>query len=72
MKLTAIDKALGVGESTGQGKAKAIRTMLKIRPMDPAWSLRSQIKDNPMAWTDALILLAFSKIVVTNGRLPAL
>jgi hypothetical protein len=50
MKLTAIDKALGVGESTGQGKAKAIRTMLKIRSLDPAWSLRSRIKDNPMAW----------------------
>ena len=30
MKLTAIDKAFGVGESTGQGKSKATRTMLKI------------------------------------------
>src|SRR5271157_1894403 len=30
MKLTAIDKAFGVGESTGQGKSKTIRTMLKI------------------------------------------
>src|ERR1700681_81150 len=50
MKLTAIDKALGVGESTGQGKAKAIRTMLKIRPLDPEWSLRSRITDNPLAW----------------------
>jgi hypothetical protein len=50
MKLTSIDKAFGVGESTGQGKAKAIRTMLKIRQFDVAWSLRSRIKDNPMAW----------------------
>jgi len=50
MKLTAIDKALGVGESTGQGKAMLIRKMLKIRPLDPAWSLRSRIKNNPMAW----------------------
>ena len=50
MKLTAIDKSFGVGESTGQGKAKVIRTMLKIRSMDPAWSLPSRIKDNPMAW----------------------
>ena len=32
MKLTAVDKAFGVAESTGQGKSKAIRTMLKIRP----------------------------------------
>ncbi len=50
MKLTAIDKAFGVGESTGQGKAKAIRDLLKIHPLDPAWTLRSRIEDNPMAW----------------------
>lgn len=50
MKMTAIDKAFGVGESTGQGKAMLIRRMLKIKPMDPAWSLRSRIKQNPMVW----------------------
>lgn len=50
MKLTAIDRAFGVGESTGQGKSMLIRKMLKIRPMDPAWSLRSQMDRNPMAW----------------------
>ncbi len=50
MKMTAIDRAFGVGESTGQGKAMLIRKMLKIRPMDPAWSLRSRIEQNPMAW----------------------
>ncbi|HQU44327.1 MAG: hypothetical protein B7Z73_08555 [Planctomycetia bacterium 21-64-5] len=50
MKLTAIDKAFGVGESTGQGKSMAIRKLLKIKSMDPAWSLRSQMNENPMAW----------------------
>jgi hypothetical protein len=50
MKLTAIDKAFGVGESTGQGKSMLIRRALKIRPMDPAWSLRSRIERNPTAW----------------------
>src|SRR5215470_5993857 len=34
MKMTAIDKAFGVGESTGQGKSMLIRKMFKIRPMD--------------------------------------
>ena len=34
LKLTAIDKAFGVAESTGQGKAKAIRDLLKIRQFD--------------------------------------
>ena len=50
MKLTAIDKAFGVGESTGQGKSMLIRRALKIRPMDPEWSLRSRIERNPTAW----------------------
>lgn len=50
MKLTAIDKAFGVGESTGQGKSMLIRKALKIRPMDPEWSLRSRMDRNPTAW----------------------
>lgn len=50
LKLTAIDKAFGVGESTGQGKSMLIRKMLKIRPMDPAWTIRSRMDRNPMAW----------------------
>lgn len=50
MKLTAIDKILGVGESTGQGKSMLIRKMLKIRMMDPEWTLPSHMDDNPMVW----------------------
>jgi len=50
MKLTAIDKAFGVGESTGQGKSMLIRKMFKIRSMTPEWSLRSRMDQNPMAW----------------------
>lgn len=50
MKLTAIDKAFGVGESTGQGKSMLIRKMLKIRNSDPAWTLPSRMDQNPMAW----------------------
>jgi hypothetical protein len=50
MKLTAIDKAFGVGESTGQGKSMLIRKMFKIRPMDPSWSLRCHMDHNPLAW----------------------
>lgn len=51
MKLTAIDKAFGVGESTGQGKSMLIRRMLKITTFDPDWSLPSRLDDNPMVWT---------------------
>jgi hypothetical protein len=50
MKLTAIDKAFGVGESTGQGKSKAIRTMLKIRQFDHHWTLPSRMDDTLMIW----------------------
>ena len=50
MKLTAIDKAFGVGESTGQGKSMEIRRMLKIKSFDHHWSLPSRMDDNPMAW----------------------
>ena len=46
MKLTAIDKAFGVAESTGQGKSKAIRTMLKIRQFDHHWTLPSRMDEH--------------------------
>ena len=50
MKLTAIDKALGVGNSTGQGKSMEIRKMLKIGQFDIDWTLPSRIHDNPLVW----------------------
>jgi Domain of unknown function (DUF6398) len=50
LKLTAIDKAFGVGESTGQGKSKTIRTLLKIRQFDHHWTLPSRMDDSPMIW----------------------
>lgn len=79
MKLTAIDKAFGVGESTGQGKSMLIRRMFKIRPMDPAWSLRSRMDKNPMAWmiqfrgfhVDARILKPeFQEEALRQGLIP--
>jgi hypothetical protein len=50
LKLTAIDNAFGVAESTGQGKAKAIRELLKIRQFDFHWMLRQRVEESPMAW----------------------
>jgi hypothetical protein len=50
LKLTAIDRAFGVAESTGQGKAKAIRDLLKIRQFDFHWMLRRRVEESPMAW----------------------
>ena len=50
MKLTAIDKAFGVAESTGQGKSKTIRSMLKIRQFDHRWTLPSRMDEDPTLW----------------------
>jgi len=50
MKMTAIDDAFGVGQSTGQGKSRDIRKMLKIQQFDPEWWLPSRMDDNPMVW----------------------
>ncbi len=50
MKLPVIDRAFGVAESTGQGKSKAIRTMLKIRNFEPRWTLPSKKESNPRTW----------------------
>src|SRR4051812_5875579 len=51
LKLTAIDKAFGVAESTGQGKSVLIRKMLKIHQFDWHWLLPSQIDSYSIIWT---------------------
>jgi hypothetical protein len=50
MKLTAIDKLFGVGESTGQSKSLLIRKTLNIGPMQPEWTLLKHLDTNPMVW----------------------
>jgi hypothetical protein len=64
LKLTAIDKAFGVAESTGQGKAKAIRDLLEIRPFDFHWTLPERIEESPMAW-----MISVNNFVVDARRL---
>lgn len=50
MRMTDIDERFGVSEATGSSKATAIRKLLKIHPLDPEWTLRSLMDQNPMAW----------------------
>lgn len=50
LKLTAIDKALGVGESSGQSKSKLIRDLLKIRQFDHHWTLPNRMEDSSVLW----------------------
>ncbi|HNU49395.1 MAG TPA: plasmid pRiA4b ORF-3 family protein [Verrucomicrobiota bacterium] len=51
LRLPEIDQALGVAESTGQGKAKAIRRLVKVYRFDHRWILPSQWESNPIIWT---------------------
>ena len=51
LKFPAIDRAFGVAESTGQGKARAVRQLLKIHQSDYRWIRPSQWESNPMIWT---------------------
>lgn len=40
----------GLSQSTIGAKSKSIRDMFKMRHMDPAWTLRSNLDNNPMVW----------------------
>ncbi len=48
MKMIDIDERFGVSESTGAAKAKAIRDLLKMLPIDPEWTLPSRIDQMPI------------------------
>ena len=50
LKATEIYQHFGVGKSTGQGKSKQIRDLMKMHQMDPHWCLPSRIDDNPLIW----------------------
>jgi hypothetical protein len=50
MKLSSIDNAFGVGESTGAARLKTIRTTLRIHQLDPKWTLPSKMDENPRIW----------------------
>lgn len=41
---------IGVSQGTASGKAKEIRDIFDIMPMDPRWCLPELIDKNPMAW----------------------
>ena len=40
----------GVKQSTGLGKSKKVRELLRIHQMDAEWSLPSRLHDHPTAW----------------------
>jgi hypothetical protein len=50
IKSSELYRTFGVGESTGQGKSKAIRDLMKMSYYNSDWCLPSRIDSNPMAW----------------------
>ena len=50
MKTADIDHGFGVSPASGAAKSKAIRDLLKMRPLDPDWTLPSRMDDNPLVW----------------------
>jgi len=50
MRLSDIDAGFGISESSGAAKLAAIRTMLKITPLNFEWTLPSRLDDNPLVW----------------------
>ncbi|MEI6897751.1 MAG: DUF6398 domain-containing protein [Psychromonas sp.] len=50
VRASVLYKGFGIAESTGQGKSKSIRDILKIRKFDPNWTLPSKLSGNPMLW----------------------
>ncbi len=58
-------KAFAVGQSTGQGKSKQVRDMLKMYQFDASWSLASKIESNPMVW-----MISVNGLVVDVRQMP--
>lgn len=50
MTLADLCGRMGVGESTGSAKARAIMEALDIQGHDPTWMLPELLADNPLVW----------------------
>ena len=57
--------AFGVSQRSGYNKAKQIRDMLNIYPLDPDWCLPSLVEDNPLIW-----LMKVDGMIVDIRQMP--
>lgn len=58
-------KAFGIGVSTSQQKSKQVRDDLKIKIIDPKWTLPSRMDENPMAW-----FIQYNGLIVDARSMP--
>jgi hypothetical protein len=61
----AISQGFGVGDNAPSTKSKTIRDLLDLHPMDPDWTLPSQIGENPLIW-----LIEVNGLLVDARMLP--
>ncbi len=65
MRADELCAVFGVRQSSASNKAKLIRDMLKMYPLDPNWCLPSKIDDNPMVW-----ILQVNGVMVDIRHMP--
>jgi hypothetical protein len=57
--------AFGVSTSTGAAKAKQIRDLFRMLPMDASWCLPSKLEESPTAW-----LISVNGLILDARRAP--
>ncbi len=65
MSADELCQLFGVKKSSGSNKARQIRDMVEMFPMDPHWTLPSLIDQNPLVW-----LLNVNGMVVDIRHMP--
>ena len=65
MRMTDIDEGFGVSEATGSAKSMAIRNLLKVRGLDPEWTLPRLMDENPLIW-----MLQVNGLIMDIRRCP--
>jgi hypothetical protein len=51
MRADELCSACGVSKSSGENKARLIRDLLKMYPLDPNWCVPANVEKNPLIWT---------------------
>ena len=65
MSVAELCAAFGVSQSAVGNRSKHIRDLFKMNQLDPNWTLRSRMDENPLAW-----LITVNGLVVDARHLP--
>ncbi len=65
LRANQLSELTGVGKSTLSAKARTIRDLLRIGPLDPEFCRRALLKDNPLVW-----LIKVNGVIVDARMMP--